>query len=74
MKNVVSIETFQKKVRDAEEKKRRVAINLLYEASLILSELQETDQRVAWMVEDCADLLSGEAARTESNQTIAVDR
>ena len=37
---------------------RARAVALINRAAIILSELDEDDARVAWLLEDCADLLS----------------
>lgn len=41
-------------------RKRNLARHYIYEATHLLQELSENDQRVSWLLEDCADLLAFE--------------
>jgi hypothetical protein len=44
--------------------KRRAQV-LLYQAASLLAEVEGSEQRLAWLLEDCADLLVREEVREE---------
>ncbi|MCB0310602.1 MAG: hypothetical protein KDD42_05175 [Bdellovibrionales bacterium] len=46
---------------------KRAAQELMYQAAELLSQLDEPEKKIGWLLEDCADILSEQAKRTASS-------
>ena len=60
MGEIVELDEYRRRRSDQVREKKALAQVLLYRASHILSGLGDSESRVAWIVEDCVQLLGQE--------------